>query len=81
LRQCISAFVQKFNRIAVAQDFYTTFATQFIRLFLQVCEAGLSVPNSIIHSWPQFLLISCQLQRGLDDINPRIRHGGHIGFV
>ena len=44
LRQCVSASVQKFNRVAVAQDFYTTFATQFIRLFLQVCEAGLSVP-------------------------------------
>src|SRR6516165_10677591 len=85
LRQCISAFVQKFNRIAVAQDFYTTFATQFIRLFLQVCETGLPVPrpraNSVLHSWPQFFLISCQLQRGLNDINPRTRHGGHIGFA
>ena len=82
LGQGIGASMHKVDRIAVAQGFDRTTFTQFIRSCGRSCDAGFPVlspgANSVLYRRLVFFLVRCQLQRGLDNINPRIRQSAHV---
>src|SRR6516164_4469905 len=83
LGQGIGASTHEVDRIAVAQGFDRTTFAQLTGPCCLSCDAGLAVlrpgANGVLDSGPVFFLVRCQLQRGLDDINPRIRQGAHVG--
>ena len=85
LGQGIGASMHKVDRIAVAQGFDRTTFTQFIRPRGRSCDAGLPVlrpgANSVLYRRPVFFLVRCQLQRGLNEINPCICQSAQVGFA
>jgi hypothetical protein len=76
--QGIGAPLQEGDRITVAQDFDRIALTQFTDPFFYLCEPGLPIfgpgANSVLYGRPVFFLIRRQFQRGLDDIDPHVRH-------